>query len=114
MEFDHRSRRLDSRIPVRVVPTRQSPEEMARITRNISAGGLCFATPQPLVPGSICDLELTLPPEAGESQSHEVKLTAKVTWSEPQAESGQALVGIEFLKISLEDQRRLYRYLDEG
>lgn len=103
-----RSGRLDSRIPVTVHGEATPAPD---VTRNISPGGMCFRSPRPLEPGKVYRLELDLP-----DAERPLAVQARVVWIEPDRDTpgrdDAQLVGVEFLKIGLADQRRIYRHLE--
>ena len=80
-------------------------------TRNISVSGICFTSPTPLDVGRSYRFELTLPPETADGPAS-LELAGRVIWSRPEVDAH--LVGIEITRISLYDQRRLYRFLADA
>lgn len=104
----HRQPRLDSRIPVEARPGKPEPGPLD-VTRNLSTGGLCFQTSEPLEPGKVYELSIHLPSEEG-SPPGPVSCLVRVAWRESDANGH--VVGVEFARVSLADHRRIYRYLD--
>lgn len=62
-------RRLDIRLPLQYCGGADSGVDVCRtVTRNISTGGLYFETDDPeLRPGTVIEMELTIPPGEGHS-----------------------------------------------
>ncbi len=73
---------------------------------NISGGGMCFQSGEPLKAGETVALELTL-----EQLSTPVVSLGKVCWCEPAAEAGKFDVGVEFWWIGWADQEAQERML---
>ena len=105
-----RQPRLDSRIPVEAHPGKADMSAAAlELTRNLSTGGLCFQTREELETGRLYELSIHLPvEEAGDPAP--VTCLVRIAWREA-APEGQ-LVGAEFVRVSLADHRKIYRYLD--
>jgi len=103
-----RQPRLDSRIPVDARPGRADTPTL-ELTRNLSTGGLCFATREDLQPGKIYELSIHLPTEEHDEPGP-IGCLVRVAWREPAPEG--YLVGAEFIRVSLSDHRKIYRYLD--
>ena len=71
-----------------------------RHTLDVSLGGMCIMTDQPLPEGSILNLEITIPEAQGK-----LKAMAEVVWSN---ETGG---GIRFLAMNENDKKSLKDYL---
>jgi uncharacterized protein (TIGR02266 family) len=114
-----RHARIALELPVRL--TSIDPERDAsgatfyRATRercaNVSAGGACLRTADPLAPGSRVLLELELP----DGQAFET--LGRVAWSRCAVGRGGAVeagCGVEFLGLSSEERAPLERWLAPG
>lgn len=85
------------------------------ITRSTSAGGVGFFTESRLAPGAILEVTLAFP-----NQQRTVRFTGEVRWSGPLLLAGRSPnpprafeTGIQFLRISPEDQAFLLNYAPE-
>ncbi len=99
-----RQPRLRSEIAVKATPGEEAGAASA--TRNLSPGGMCFRAQSALEVGRTYQLELALPAHDGGA----LACTGRIVWSRRDGDG--FMMGVEFVKISLEDQRRLYRFLD--
>lgn len=84
-----------------------APEFIAA-TKNISAGGLLFSSPQPLAPGLIVELQIELPQETP------LTCLARVVRVE-EIEAGRLYhIAVCFLDLSGADRLRLNRFVEHG
>jgi hypothetical protein len=75
-----------------------SPPDLEAHTVNISGGGISFASAEPVEPGKLLAIELTLP----DFESAVISL-GRVVWCEPHADGGHE-VGMEFWWVGWDDQ----------
>ena len=87
------------------------PKDRDGAAVNISGGGMCFSSDEPLEPGSMVALEMSL--------SHlptPVVSLGRVVWCEEAEELGKYDVGVEFWWIGWADeeaQRKMLQYVQE-
>ncbi|HUX49549.1 MAG TPA: PilZ domain-containing protein [Spirochaetia bacterium] len=77
-------------------------------TKDLSSGGLCLITEEPLKVGKILSLSFTLP-----GQSDRLNCFGKVQWSRPGGE-GNHENGISFWDATPEVQKLVTGYLSQG
>ena len=110
-------KRKFARLPIRIfVKWRKSSLgeqwESLDAIRNISRGGICFATTHQLKKGDIVEIELKLPPK------RIIKSQGKITWVKEVNlyELDKDLefeVGVEFIDIKPEDREELSKFVLE-
>lgn len=96
---------------------RALPEESVKtaLTRNLSGGGLCFATAEVLPPGTRLQAEITVP-----EREEPIPFTAEVMWSETSSLLGASQparttqLGVRFVEIAPEDQEALMQQVAHG
>jgi len=92
------------------------------IGKNISAGGVCFAVPQPYQPGDLLTLEVNLTGWQRHKNSVATVIddelamapltaVAKVAWCRALADSQRYEIGVTFENIYADDYQALKRYL---
>jgi len=81
------------------------------LTKDISAGGICFVTAEILEPGTALEVELTLP-----DREASVQFLGEVAWSRPigpqpkSYEDPTGETGVKFISIDPNDRELLRQY----
>jgi hypothetical protein len=102
-------------------PLRDEPTVKA-LGKNISAGGICFAVPQPFDPGDLLSLEINLTGWQRHKSSYAAVIddelalapltaVAKVAWCRAQADTRHYEIGVIFENIYEDDYEALKKYL---
>ena len=81
----------DCEVSYQVVPESGQPDTVTGYASNISGGGLCFTSLEPLPEGRMIALQVHVP----QLPSRVVSL-ARVVWSRPQEGTGRYENGVEF------------------
>jgi c-di-GMP-binding flagellar brake protein YcgR len=103
--------RLDTRIEVTYTKLPQANLQ-AVVTKNISAGGICFFANEELPEGTTIRAAMSLP-----GRPHPILFTARVVWSEAyevigKEERRRAIeIGIEFINIAPSDKEVVMRHV---
>ncbi len=103
--------RAQSRI-VTFIAFPQTGKVRRALTKDIGAGGVCVITEQLLEPGTMVDLEMTLP-----DRTAPIRCSAEVVWSRPIGgprkegyENPTAETGVKFVRIDPKDRTLLIQY----
>jgi len=91
--------------------TAMSPLQERGVAVNISGGGMCFASDEPLKPGETIAMEMTL----AHLPTPVVSL-GKVVWCEPSDEAEKFDIGVEFWWIGWADaeaQEKMLGYINQ-
>ncbi len=79
-------------------------------SNDLSPGGICFSVPQRLGEGVVLEMTLYLSDSAGS-----IEALGKVVWTMPASgEHYPFTIGVEFIDMSPEDQKRIMSLLKTG
>ena len=94
--------RLDAKLPVTYCEASSSALTPS-VSRNLSAGGLCFRVSQPLEANTPLVIDVTLPDQT------DIRFDARVVWCRPlQEPRGRVVeIGVEFTRIDSKDRDRI-------
>ena len=114
MEERRRFVRLDTRLEVdyQIAP---SGDAQVVVTKDISAGGICFFADRVLKPGTRLTMRLMLP-----GRAQPIQCTAEAVWSDQYELIGKGRrqrsveVGVRFLEISPADQAAIMQHVILG
>ncbi|MCX5700364.1 MAG: PilZ domain-containing protein [Candidatus Omnitrophica bacterium] len=102
-------KRLKARLLVKYHLKDGMSENVVTNLKNISVGGVSFATGISVTKNSFLELEILFLPEG-----YLLKTKGKVVWVNLIARSKQYLLGIEFEGLSEQDKELLNRYINEA
>ena len=84
-----------------------SPDQLS-VTKNISAGGLLFTTPESITPGTIVELKIELP-----DTSQPIECLSRVVRAEEVREEKDYEIAVCFLDLSGLDRSKLVKFVEE-
>ena len=102
-------KRLKARLLIKYRLKDGVAENVVTNLKNISVGGVSFATEISVTKNSFLELEILFLPEG-----YLLKTRGKVAWVNMIARSKQCLLGIEFEGLSEQDKELLSRYINEA
>ena len=111
MEERRKFVRLDTRLPVSYQVMR-GPVQQASLSSDIGGGGVCLFLSEPLKPGTVLKVDVTLP-----DQSKRITFTGEVMWCEEYEVIGKAQrersveAGVQFVQISPQEQQAIMRHV---
>ena len=111
MEERRKFVRLDTRLPVSYQVMR-GPASKGSLSSDISGGGVCLFLSEPLKPGTILSVEVTLP-----EQARRIAFTGEVIWCEQYEVIGKTQrersveAGVKFIQIEPPDQQAIMRHV---
>ena len=103
--------RLHTRLVTTFVTVGGASKRQQASTRDVGGAGLCFVTEEELKPGTLLNIQLTLP-----YRDQPVPFVAEVVWNRPSYEGRkseqvpQMEVGVRFVKINPEDRSQIVHF----
>lgn len=103
--------RLSASVDVNYTKKEAVLEEKSLRTKDISAGGICIISFEPLQESGLLDLKISIPEEASP-----INAVGRVVWVKEfiigDISKGKRYdVGVEFIKISGEDRNKINKYV---